>query len=331
MLLLLAACQRTKKTEIAFYHWRTQLQLNAAEQQYLKQLDAKRLYVKFFDVDWNFNRAAAIPLASAQIKESGLGDLEIIPTIFITNRTFTHLSTDSIPALADRIYQRIFQLCPDHFRIQEIQLDCDWTQSTKSAYFQLLKALEQSLTPKQIDLSVTIRLHQIKYFERTGVPPVKRGMLMFYNMGDLERWEEPNSILNLEIGNSYLDRLGEYPLPLDLALPLFEWGVAFRGEQFIKLINNLRAEDLERNPSVVKIAPKRYILNKSAYINGYYLYKGDRLRLENCEMQQLKKAATVLAKKRSFAQQRVTFYHLDSILIKQFPYVELEKIRSEFH
>ncbi len=74
-------------------------------------------------------------------------------------------------------------------------------------------------------LSATIRLHQVKYFETTGVPPVKSGMLMFYNTGDLENPSEENSILNIETAELYLSGLEDYPMQLDIVLPLFSWAV----------------------------------------------------------------------------------------------------------
>ncbi|MBK8703650.1 MAG: hypothetical protein IPN33_08475 [Saprospiraceae bacterium] len=123
-----------------------------------------------------------------------------------------------------------------HWRILEIQIDCDWTEKTRDSYFYLLKKMREQLEPGNCALSATIRLHQVRYFKKTGAPPVDRGMLMFYNMGDVESWEEPNSILNIKKGEPYLDGAARYPLPLDVALPAFGWGVLFREGRMIRLI-----------------------------------------------------------------------------------------------
>ena len=64
---------------------------------------------------------------------------------------------------------------------KEMQVDCDWTQGSRAAYFALLRALRDRLHAQGRRLSATIRLHQVKCSADTGVP-VDRGMLMAYNL-----------------------------------------------------------------------------------------------------------------------------------------------------
>lgn len=45
--------------------------------------------------------------------------------------------------------------------VKEIQIDCDWTASTQEAYFEFLHYLKEKAKDKQIQLSATIRLHQL--------------------------------------------------------------------------------------------------------------------------------------------------------------------------
>jgi hypothetical protein len=323
-------CTQTVPTHPTFYHWQTAVHLDSTEQAMLQKLAVHRLYIKYFDVDWNFNKELAVPLASAKLDTASLKQVEdIVPTIFITNRTFVHLPNEKIATLADKIHQKIKRLHPSTLSLNEIQLDCDWTKSTRGKYFHLLEILKQQFEKEKISVSATIRLHQIKYFEQTGVPPVNKGMLMYYNMGDLEKWEEPNSILNNTTGQLYTDRLDEYPLALDLALPIYSWGVAFRGDKFLKLINQLELADLEAHESMVKIAPNRFKLLKSTYIKGYYLYEGDQIRLENCTIEDLQNAVQLLSL--DIKPKYLSFYHLDSAVIKHFSYDQLENLCSEFN
>ena len=77
-------------------------------------------------------------------------------------------------------------------------------------------------------LSATIRLHQVKYYKQAGIPPVDRGMLMFYNMGKLNALTAENSIYNSNDAAGYIETVDDYPLKLDLALPAFSWAVHFR-------------------------------------------------------------------------------------------------------
>ena len=45
------ACEQpTGQTQLAFYHWKTQLALSPQEQVYLDSLDCQVLYVKFLDI-----------------------------------------------------------------------------------------------------------------------------------------------------------------------------------------------------------------------------------------------------------------------------------------
>ena len=181
-----------------------------------------------------------------------------------------------------------------------------------------------------IKVSATIRLHQIKYFEQTGVPPVNRGMLMFYNMGDLDKIETENSILDIEIGKSYFQNFDKYPLPLDVALPIFQWGVIFRDGKLVKLINNLRAEDLTDEARFEQIAENRFRLEASTYLEGYYLYKDDLIRLENVEQQALRESAKALSNVIDNQGFTVSFYHLDSLSLSAFPQDSLEQIIEAF-
>ncbi len=310
--------------EPAFYHWQTELNIDSTEQGYLKALDARRLYVKFFDVAWNEANNEATPQASLELVGEW-PDYEIVPTVFITNQTMLELPATQRAALADRVLQKIKELWPGLEPV-EIQLDCDWTERSREAYFQLLELVRERL-PLTTKLSVTLRLHQYRYPEQTGIPPADRAMLMFYNMGDLTDWQESNSILNLEKAKPYLQTTAAYPLPLDFALPIFNWGVLFRKGKMIKLMPGLTAKallDIDAIP-LEQEGGHRFEITKSTYLEGYYLYRGDQLRLETIRPQQLEAAAQLLRDHATGEKAYLSFYHLDSTLISSFPVADLQK------
>ena len=366
---LFGGCKNEKTTLItpAFYHWQTHLQLTENERLYLDSLNVKKLYVKFFDVDWDEASGKPVPHAQVEIDTARLAGLEIVPTVFITNRTLLNLKIEAVPELTDRIFEKIVALAKpltsrskfgtsskggphgEGIWVNEIQFDCDWTEQTREKFFAFLDHFKATaefdssfiIHHSSLKISATIRLHQLKFFEKTGVPPVDRGMLMFYNMGDVEAWETENSILDLETASQYLPNrnssivIRKYPLPLDLALPLFRWGVLFRDGRLIKLINNLGEEDLQDSQRFTKIAPHRFEVKKSTYLQGYYLYEGDRLRLEGVDLGQLEAAAEMLRfdKFLKFVKSdtaTVAFYHLDTTTIKMFSHGQLEKVLDEF-
>ena len=229
---IVLACS-SEEREISFYHWKTKLKLSNSEVSYFNQLASNKLYLRFFDVKWNANQNAAFPTAVLQWEDKNLPKgTEIIPVVYITNETIS-LTKKEIDAkllvenIAFKINSLLKKIDQENYPVREVQFDCDWTDTTKERYFSFLKNIKQRLE-KQPEISATIRLHQVKFFKKTGIPPVDKGVLMFYNMGDLTNKKESNSILNLEVAKQYLGKLEQYPLDLDVALPLFSWGVQFR-------------------------------------------------------------------------------------------------------
>lgn len=331
---LSSSCQTTteRKVNTAFYYWKTTLNISNFEESYLKTLSAKRLYLRVFDVDWDGNSNQPLPVASIEVKSALPDSIEIIPTVFITNRTFLNISSEDIPRLAENVSNKIFQIAADFpgHQIKELQFDCDWSPKTQTKFFDFLKQIRLKTQGKSILLSSTIRLHQVKFFEKTGVPPVGRGVLMFYNMGNVEDITAKNSILDLTIAKQYLGNLEKYPLPVDIALPIFSWGVLIREGRMTGLINNLRASDLKDESRFSKIDETHFELVKSTYLQGYYLYKGDVLRLETVPAELLQEAAGLLSKAVADSDLTVIFYHLDSIALNSYSYETLEDICNRF-
>ncbi|WP_449399704.1 hypothetical protein [Chryseobacterium wanjuense] len=55
----------------------------------------------------------------------------------------------------------------------EIQIDCDWTAGIRDDYFKFLKELKK-VSGKEI--TCTLRLHQVKDKNLTGIPPVEKSI-----------------------------------------------------------------------------------------------------------------------------------------------------------
>ena len=130
-----------------------------------------------------------------------------------------------------------------------LQVDCDWTISTKEKYFNLLILLSNYIE----HLSATIRLHQIKYVKATGVPPVEKGVVMIYNLDSPADTNIRNSIFSFEKALLYLKgNLEHYPLQLDVALPAFSWGVHFHHGKIKGLIADFHPSDIDKENMVQK-------------------------------------------------------------------------------
>lgn len=333
LLLCCAACQPNPAPQRAFYHWRTRLTLTQAEQKTLQTLKITRLYTKFFDIDWDETQGQLVPLAQIQIDTQGLKNLDIVPVIFITNRSWGHVESEAqVNTLIERILKKMDALAQPlgNKPIAELQIDCDWSNSSRQVYFAFLEALGKKLAKRHCQLSTTIRLHQYKYPQRTGIPPVARGTLMLYNVGNLENWAEHNSIYTDTAARAYAP-FPSYALPLDVVLPAFSWGVLFREGEMIRLLNGLRAEDLRGDERFTQIAPQRFRVQKSTYLNGHYLYQGDLLRIETCGYPELLAAAQFARRHLPAASLRwVALYHLHPRLSKVLSNDELEEISAVF-
>lgn len=335
--LLLAACQEAPRRTIAFYHWQTTFLSSPSENRYLDSLSCDKLYLKFLDIA----RAAGEikPYTLLDIRDTAsLGGKTIVPVVFIANAVFENIAPEKIGWLAQKTgiaLRSIAGQCPNSCQspfhgegYREIQFDCDWTPSTQAAFFTFLQQVRAQLPPKTL-LSATIRLHQYKFPKNTGVPPVDRGMLMFYNTGDIDDLEAGNSIFSPQDAEKYvLGAPKRYPLPLDLALPLFSWTLVYRGETLWKIIPG--EVDLSENPCVQQTnaaaenQPARYQVLCGTFLGGHYLRPDDWLRSETMRPASLA-AATALAAKTDLARDAsIAFFHLDSAVVRRFPTAVLQ-------
>ncbi|MBO0948602.1 hypothetical protein [Fibrella forsythiae] len=326
---LLSACQpKTRHTaELipAFYHWKATFAPTLAERATLDSLDVKTLYIRFFDVDWDRTKRTAIPKATIHFRQRPDPGMRIVPVVYITNRTMANLAPANVPELAENLTKKIRQLADQQsIHINEIQIDCDWTRTTRGTYFSLLKAISQKAS---LPLSATIRLHQVKFAAQTGVPPVNRGMLMAYNTGDWKLTDTRNSILDLRDLKAYADYLPGYPLPLDIALPLFRWTVVYRNGRFLTLLNNVDQTVVRAIPGLQQQADTaRYVATRDTMALGMNLRRGDLLRTEFCSQTNLKAAGDLLVTQLPDQKRTFTLYHLDSAALHPYAHDDLKTL-----
>ena len=328
--ILTFACNKKRedrKVENSFYYWKSILKLTDFEKQRLDSLNIKTLYIKFFDVGWSDEAQTPAPLAKLQANNFKLPQkFNVIPTVFITNECIQKIHSSQIVVLANNIFSLVHEIINSNGfnNIKEIQMDCDWTVSTRSNYFLLLEKINALWKNTAIPISATIRLHQIKFLSKTGVPPVDKGLLMCYNMGNLKNPATKNSIIETKELEKYIGNLANYPLPLDVALPLFDWKVLFRKNVYTGLIENL--PDAFFNKSFTLKKDNRFVILKDTLLAGYDFKKGDVLRDEQSEYNEILSAAGEINKRLKNTQPRVSLYHLDSVILKKYTLHELETI-----
>ena len=172
------------------YWWKTTWNPDSTELEAVNRLGIKKIYMRFFDVAPDGNSKTPKPLATIQFQKPIIQGVKIIPTVFITESCMA-LDIDKLPKM---LAYRVLQMCEtnDIKGVDEIQIDCDWKESSQDKYFKFLDNLRKILKDKNIRLSATIRLHQL----RMTPPPVDYGVLMVYITGNISTRPKRNPVLS---------------------------------------------------------------------------------------------------------------------------------------
>ena len=256
---------------VSYYHWANTYTDNPT---LLQSYQPKRLYVKLLDIGY---REQTLNINPTDMRTPP--SIPFIPVVFLDNEALKN-------AALDTLYAQILTHIPPK-AYTHLQVDCDWTEQTRETYFSFLKRLQTDYP----QLSVTLRLHQIKYANRTGVPPAQRAVLMYYNMSDIRDPNTNNYILDNKVGKAYLSNFADYPLPLDLALPLYQQTRVIRQGKLVQLINGAEVN----SEKTAKIDEQHYRVTQGHYWQEYYLYPDDELRIDAVDNQALQQSAELLA------------------------------------
>ena len=327
--LFILSCQShntsTIKVEKAFYYWKTNFKISKKENEFLKIHNLSKIYLRFFDVDYDFRILKAVPKGKLIFSESPQFK-SIIPTVFITNRVFENSNFESLDALVSQIHSSILNMASkNNIVFKEIQIDCDWTIRTKKKYFYFLKRLKE----KTLKTSATIRLHQIKYFEKTGVPPVDEGILMLYNTGDWRDEKTKNSLFDAETIFGYLDNLSSYPLHLNIAFPIYQQVLVYRTGKFFVFLKEYDWNQLLNNKSF-KIKPNSQVIcTENIILDGISFRKDDVFKLEKAEFEELDFVKSEVFNKLHQKNTSIILFHLDEKSISQFTQLQISKIFSQ--
>ena len=315
ILFFLVGCtSETKKSPVDFYYWRSNFSINEMEKNTVDYLKVENVYIRFFDVDKKANKIS--PIGIIQNFDATKLNVNYIPTIFITNQTFLNTSKDKVKILAKDVFNFLNETAERGSlkSFDEIQIDCDWTKSTRENYFTFLSELKH-ISGKQI--SATLRLHQVKFKEQEGVPPLDKMVLMCYATENPTDQTENNSILDLKIAKDYLQNLEDYPIKLDVALPIYSWAILTNHLGKIKLINSFSEQDLIGKP-VKKVREGFYEVEDDFFVRNFYVSKGFTIKVETISPQLLVETKSFIDTKLK-DNYRLIYYHLDSKFLNTIP------------
>lgn len=316
-------CQKNREINRSIYHWKTTFDPSNEEIQFLNQHRINTLYLRFFDV--KTENGSVVPVAKVRFSRPIPKEMIVIPVVYITNESILKTPENGIDSLANNIHRLLKELTGGAaIGFSELQIDCDWTDQSKEKYFRLLKTIKSN-TRKNI--SATIRLHQIKYQDKTGIPPIDKGMLMFYNMGNLRDIETRNSIFESATAKKYLERGLNYPLPLDLALACFQWEVVLRQGKVIALLKEPIAADLSKK-NLIKINEEISQVRNNFLHQGTWFQNGDIIRTEKSGYDEISKAQELLNDLFQNTKFNLAIYHWHPQLFRELTHEKTDRIYS---
>lgn len=295
--LALASCSGGDEPVRAIYHWKTTFNPTQYELQWLRDHRVQRLYLRLFDVDVydNDDYGNAAPIATTRFLQPLPDDMEIVPVIYITNEAMGRMWGYRV---AELIAERVAKMADcNGFELKELQVDCDWTERTRSDYYYFCRSLRECLHEKKVRLSSTVRLHQVD--TTLADLPVDGRVLMVYNTGDLRSPQTANSILDYSDVKPYLRRIDASMLDsMDFAWPVFGWGVAFDANGRFQRLVPSSALDADTSASL----------------------REEWGRVDDIQRVQSKLPAR--------GRHTTILYHLDSLNLSKYTYDEIETIYS---
>ena len=291
LLMLFTACKEQQHSR-GMYYWSTTFQLDSTKKSFLKEHQINRLYLRYFDVVVDDN-GEPMPNATIRFRDSIPQGLEIIPTVFIVNDCMKQ----DVSGLAEKMLRRILQMNETHHvgKVQEIQIDCDWTGSTRKTFFSFMEQLRALAKEKGIRLSSTIRLHQLSQIP----PPADRGVLMMYNTGDFTQLSCEHPILDMRDVRPFLPALRRYKLPLSTAYPLYRWRIVFRNGRYVGILHT---------DDELPVLP------------------GDSIVIRQPELQEILEAKKAVSQQNAHANDEVILFDLNQTNITRFKHTDYEEI-----
>ncbi|HEX3007972.1 MAG TPA: hypothetical protein VHO90_10190 [Bacteroidales bacterium] len=164
----------------------------------------------------------------------------------------------------------------------------------------------------------------------TGIPDVNRGMLMFYNLGDLKDMTAKNSIFNATDANRYIEYIKFYPLPMDVVLPAFSWGIQIRRGKIIGLLNNFTETDPVRS-EFVRETNCLYKVKESFFYKSFYFMKDDEIKLEVITPDIAREAAKLVSPYFKDKKATIALYHYNALKSNHYEKHDIKKVFSCFN
>ncbi len=329
--LVLSACTADKNVSRSFYYWDKEFHLSDEDRTLLEGLNNERIYLRCFTLEWDKPTKKIRNIDEVRLLGSWPAALEFVPVIHVKQDFFHFIKPEQIPFIANAMLNKVDSLAKKaNFSFSELQIDFKWSEQSRELYFALLGSLKAALDPVEQKLSCSIRLQQLQFPDVTGVPPVDRGMLLFYNTGKLNEPGTRNSIYDPDVAARYVSYVKSYQLPLDIALPVFTWGVHQRNGEVLSVIQNITLSDVRKSGLFIEKAKGLFSPLMACDFKGSWFKEGDRLRVEEISPNNSLRAARQVQPFLSDKQIHVALFCLDSMNTSRYKREDFDELYSVF-
>jgi hypothetical protein len=330
--LFFAACSADRNVSRSFYFWDSDFRLSSNEENLLNKLRNERIYLKVFTLEWD--RALRKPVFSDKVNAQAdllPKFLEIVPVVHIRQDFFQYVKPSSIGSFAENVRVQLDSISQAAgFSFTELQFDFKWNEQSRELYFAFLTSTKGTLDPMHQQLSCSIRLQQLQFPEITGVPPVDRAMLHYYNTGQMNEPGTRNSIYDPDVAARYVSYVKTYRLPLDIALPVFARGVHQRNGEVLSVIQNITLEEVRNSNLFTEKAKGLFAPIKTCDFKGSWFKEGDRLRVEEITPRRSLRAARQVKPFLPATVANVALFYLDSLNTSRYGKEAFEELYSVF-
>lgn len=311
---LFFACNSKKDTvQNAVYVWGDRSEYSYFSDEESKVIfdnEIKKVYCKLSDVVWD----EAIHAKPEDIKSLPLRELiakysDVVPCIFFTNEVMLKSSKEELDYMAEKIAFRI-----NKYEVKELQLDCDWSEKSKDNYFHFIKKVREDLDSTK-SISATIRLYQYKYPEKTGVPPVDRGMLMLYNFNSPKEFREENLIYEEAEALKYTSNKA-YDLPLDFAIASYNWSIWYNKEkEFKSYLTQEVADKLFKDTKTTKDSMV-FTFTKDVTLENDFYREGDIIHYSKMDSTKIQSTYNLIEKFKNTDKYTVSLFEMNAQTLK---------------
>ena len=139
-----------------------------------------------------------------------------------------------------------------------------------------------------------------------------------------------NSVYDKNVAYRYLPSLKNYPLPINIALPIYSWGIHIRDGKIIGLRNKIDIDNLKNNSSFVLTKNNWFTVKNSIFREGIYYKKNDQIKIETISENDLLEMADNLAENTIQNPKEIIFYDLDEFNLKKYDTALFKKIINCF-